>query len=326
MSNQPPQPFLPYPPIAAHGVIGDRRTAALVAADGTLNWLCLPNYDSASIFAVLLDAEQGGFWRIGPATPTIGRQHYHDESAVLVTTWETDTGRLELTDTLLWPETDRPKDMQGRRVLLRRLRCTEGIAAGGFDLMPRLDFDHAARILPTQGGYTIHLAQHALGLWTTANLNAEDDRLTARLNLHAGETVWAVLLWEEAPATWTVERAQTALDTTVAYWHSWAKKLTYTGPRKPQILRSAQTVHLLSFAPTGSLVAAPTTSLPERIGGNLNYDYRFAWVRDASLSMAILAMLGDTQAPRPTWTGWHNSIRRPMRRYRSPTGSTATPT
>ncbi len=111
--------FIPYPPIEKHGVIGDRRTAALVAADGTLDWLCLPDYDGESLFASLLDVRQGGYWRVGPAIPTQGQQRSLEESAALVTTWSSREADLELTDAMAWPEDRRPKELQDRRVVIR---------------------------------------------------------------------------------------------------------------------------------------------------------------------------------------------------------------
>ncbi len=289
-------PFLPYPPIAHHGVIGDRRTAALVAADGTIDWLCLPNNDGTSVAAAILDAQRGGFWRIGPVAASRGHQRYLGDSGVLVTTWELEGGTLEVTDALLWPETNRATSDEDRRVVLRRVRCTAGAVECQFQLVPRGDFAPPGRVTPSAEGYTMELGEQTIGLWTSVALSASGDAVAGTFCLSHDEEAWAVLTWGESPALWSVERARSALAATVSYWQAWVGNLTYTGPRKKHILRSALTVHLLSFAPSGSLVAAPTTSLPERIGGDRNYDYRFAWVRDASLLMASLALLGDTDA------------------------------
>lgn len=296
-------PLLPYPPIVQHGVIGDRRTAALVAADGTISWLCLPNYDGASIFGALLDPSRGGFWRIGPVAVSLGRHQYLSDSGVLVTTWELEGGTLEVTDALLWPETDRATGGEQRRVVLRRVRCTEGVVEAALQLVPRRDFDTAAVVTPSGDGFTLQVEDTTLGFWTSGTVAAAGGGVSGTLAVARGDEIWAVLAWQESPAAWSVERASAALEATIRYWRSWVKELTYTGPRKEQILRSALTVHLLSFAPSGSLVAAPSTSLPERIGGDRNYDYRFAWVRDASLSMASLAMLGNTQVAQ-TYMDW----------------------
>jgi GH15 family glucan-1,4-alpha-glucosidase len=292
------QPPVPYPPIERHGVVGDRRTAALVAADGTVDWLCLLDYDGATVFGALLDAARGGFWRFGPATPTLGRQGYEPGSAVLTTTWETAAGNLELTDSMAWPDDDRPPGGAGRRVLVRRLRCTQGGCDVVCDIQPRLDF--AAGVAPEDrpNGLTFSLGAHRLGLWTDRPLAATDDGATATFRLAAGEEAWAVLAHDEDPSRWNARAAAGALDDTRDAWRDWDRRLVYTGPRGERVRRAAMTVRLLAYAPTGALVAAPTTSLPERIGGDRNYDYRFAWVRDASLSLAILSLLGDTAAAR----------------------------
>jgi GH15 family glucan-1,4-alpha-glucosidase len=283
---------LAYPPIERHGTIGDRRTAALVAADGTLDWLCLPNYDSPPVFGALIDAGRGGFWQFGPREPALGRQTYRPDSATLVTTWETGHGTLELADAMPWPETDRPADREPRRVVLRRLRCTRGTVDVALAIRPRGDFDAGPAVEARGGGATFRLGDRTLALWTSFPLAPDSEGATASLSLAEGETAWAVLD-TDAEAAWSPEAAEAALAGTEAYWHDWCRRLTWLGPRRERVRRSALSFHLLSFAPSGALVAAPTLGLPERIGGARNYDYRFAWVRDVSLCMAILAMLGD---------------------------------
>lgn len=287
--------FIPYPPIERHGLIGDRRTAALVAADGTIDWLCLPNYDQPSIFGALLDAHQGGFWRMGPSQLLHGQQRYYDDSAILTTTWTTESGELELSDFMAWPENERPVGQEQRRVVVRRLRCLHGTVTAVMELCPRRDFDHAAAVTATNDGATFDLGEYTLGLWTSFPLVIDPTRAYAQLNLQQGESAWAILDFDHAAAGWSNAAAEHVFDTTVGYWHGWLNSLTYTGPRRKNVLRSVLVVHLLGYAPTGALVAAPTTSLPERIGGDRNWDYRFAWVRDASLSMALISLLGDTE-------------------------------
>ena len=191
-------PFIPYPPIEKHGTIGDRRTAALVAADGTLDWLCLPDYDGESLFAALLDAKEGRFWRFGPRIASLGQQRYLGERAALVTTWTTPSSRLELTDIMAWPQDKRPDALQESRVVLRRLRCVRGECECRLSLYPRANFRRAASVMQVSGGLEL-------------------------------------------------------------------RNLTYAGPRRKQARRSAMVLHLLNDAPDGSLVAAPTTSLPERL-------------------------------------------------------------
>lgn len=293
-----PLSFIPYPPIERHGVIGDRRTAALVAADGTIDWYCLPDYDGPSIFGALLDAEQGGFWRFGPEQFTFGTQRYVDESAALQTTWETDAFALVLTDAMLAPESSRPAGAEGRRTIVRHVQCTRGTVSCVSHLQPRHDFSPGMTVRFAPGGIVFETGELHLGLWSSHSWSVADDSASMTVHLQAGEAAWAVLSLGEMPDAWTEMRAQEALAESIQYWETWTRNLSYTGPRGDRMRRTAQTVHLLSYAPAGSLVAAPTTSLPERIGGDRNYDYRFAWVRDASLSLAMLSLFGDRETAR----------------------------
>lgn len=288
-------PFIPYPPIEKHGVIGDRRTAALVAADGTLDWLCLPDYDGESLFAALLDTREGGFWRFGPGLAALGRQRYLEESAALVTTWSARDYELELTDVMAWPQDNRPAAVNDSRVVLRRLRCVRGESASSFLLYPRTNFVRAASVMQVSGGLELRVGSFRLGVWSTHPLQVDTTGAYAHFRLRAGEEAWAVLTFQEWPDAWNLRRARKTMQETVDYWPEALRDLTYAGPRRDQARRSAMVLHLLDYAPDGSLVAAPTTSLPERIGGAQNYDYRFAWVRDASLSLAALSLLGDTE-------------------------------
>jgi GH15 family glucan-1,4-alpha-glucosidase len=289
-------PFIPYLPIEKHGVTGDRRSAALVAGDGTLDWLCWPNYDGPTFFGALLDSAKGGFWRLGPTRPSTGHQTYLDESALLLTTWETSEGRLELTDLLPWPQDEREPGMVERRAVIRRLKCVRGTFEIVMECWPRQDFQRPAQVKALEDGCRLEFAGHYLGLWASFPLENVGEGVYSTFKLQEGEEAWVTLALDEAPARWNRQAAQAAFEATLNYWHSWVKHLVYTGPRGKAVRHSAMILHLLSFAPTGAAVAAPTTSLPERLGGDRNYDYRFAWVRDASLSLSILSILGKTQA------------------------------
>ncbi|HVV17273.1 MAG TPA: glycoside hydrolase family 15 protein [Polyangia bacterium] len=273
--------FIPYPAIGRHGVVGDRRTAALVAADGTADWLCLPDYDSAPFFSALLDAPAGGFWRLGPARLRQGRQRYEGDTAVLTTEWQIDGGRLELTDAMLWPEDQRTNGRDGERVLLRRLRCH----GGSVDCVSSLRPSPEAAARPQ--------------VWFAGALaGTRDER---RFVLANGEELWAVLATSREE--WTPARCRQSLDEVLAYWRDFAGRLRCAGPRRAQEARAGITIHLLAYAPDGSVVAAPTSSLPERVGGSWNADYRLSWVRDASLSVGALAKLGDL-ASAQRFLGW----------------------
>ncbi len=287
--------LIPYPPIEQHGVIGDRRTAAMVAADRTVDWFCLPDYDGPSVFGALLDAQRGGFYRLGPAPPILGHQRYLDRSAALVTTWALGGTELELIDAMAWPQDTRPPGGEPQRVLLRRLRCTRGEVPCTLVIHPRYDFGGPASAASVPAGVALQVGQHALMLWSSMRVHVDEGGAHAVFTLSQGDEAWAVLAFGGALEGWSITRAERILEESVQYWRDWVGALRYTGPRRDRVLRSLLTVHQMGYAPAGSLVAAPTTSLPERIGGDLNWDYRFAWVRDASLSLAVLSLFGDTQ-------------------------------
>lgn len=288
-------PGIPYPSINHHGVIGDRRTAALVAVDGTLDWLCLPNYDSESLLASLLDVYRGGYWRVGPPMPTTGHQHYLENTPALTTTWQSYAGDLELTDLMAWPESDRIARNRDRRVVVRRLRCIRGEMEYAMRLEPRRDFGPEPTAKAADGGAIIELDGLSLGLWASCPVSCGQGCAEAHGSLKTGEEIWMTLALDESPADWTIEDAYQIFDDVLSYWRGWLARLDYMGSRNERIRRSALMLHLLGFAPEGSMVAAPTTSLPERIGGSRNYDYRYAWVRDASLSVEGLTLLGDRE-------------------------------
>jgi alpha,alpha-trehalase len=288
--------FEPYPPIAGLGVISDRRTAAIVAADGAVHWFCLPNYDGTPIFGSLVEAVRGGYWRLGPATGGRGRQVYLDGTNILVTRWQTPDGQLELSDAMLRPEDTRPEDEERARIIIRRLRCERGSIACAMELVARCDFRSGAAATTVRGGLRLDLAGYVLGLWTSGPVEQSGDRICTTLSLAAGQEFWAVLGLEVDPAGWSAERANAALQQAGGYWRQLSKRYHYQGPRRDSVIRSALAVELLSFAPTGALAAAATSSLPERIGGDRNYDYRYAWVRDASMAIATLSVLGDVES------------------------------
>lgn len=296
-------PFVPYPPIEKHGLIGDRRTAALVAADGTINWLCLPDYDGKSLFGSLLDSRRGGYWRLGPERLELGQQRYIHDTAVLETIWKTDQSELELTDWMAYPQDERPEGGEDGRTVVRRLRCLRGQVACEMGIRPRDGFDGASMVSRAADGLEIRMGNLTLGLWSSLPLETDSDRAGAKFTLGRGEEMWAVLSSGDSPVRWTEDRARRTLTKTSLYWNECLDKLNCSGRGADRLRRSMLVIYLLSYAPTGSLVAAPTTSLPERIGGGRNYDYRYAWVRDASLSMAMLALLGDT-ARAEYYMGW----------------------
>lgn len=247
-------------------------------------------------FGALLDEARGGFWRAGPAAATLGRQRYQDDSAALLTRWSDHEGELELADVMAWPGGHRAPRREDQRVVLRRLRCTRGRVPCAIEIRPRDDFGAVRVPRPTRDGFQLAVGGHRVELWSDRAGETDEDGFRSAFRLDEGETAWVVLTLGDVRERWTPARAERVLAESTSYWHDWAGNLAYTGPRGARVRRSALAMHLLSYAPKGSLVAAPSTSLPERIGGDRNYDYRFAWIRDASLSLASLSLLGDTEA------------------------------
>jgi GH15 family glucan-1,4-alpha-glucosidase len=281
--------FIPYPAIERHGIIGDRRTAALVACDGTIDWMCVPHYDGRPLFGALLDAKLGGYWRAGPAALRAGVQTYDGDLPVLRTRWTDADCDLELFDLMPMPP-EGSVDGTGTSIILRRLRCVRGSADCVVDFHPADDYrtleDPGA--LPDIG---------CLTFWTSR----DDVSRHARICLSAGEELWMAMS-AGADVRWSVDRVKQMCLDARAFWTDAMARLDGIR-RHPRLTRSAMIIRLLEFARSGSIVAAPTTSLPERIGGAWNADYRLTWVRDASLSMAALARLGDIESA-GRYLGW----------------------
>jgi GH15 family glucan-1,4-alpha-glucosidase len=265
----------------------------MVAADGTLNWFCAPNFDGDPFFGALLDPDRGGYCRLGPARAEEGKQRYEEATAVLVTSWP-GTEELQLSDVMAWPDDERPAEFRDQRAILRHLKTTSG-AGARFDLFPRRKFsDSPASLDPVEGGAIFTFTDGSLGVWASFPLTVGDGGVFADLKLAAGTEHWVVLGWMVRPENWSVPRAIEVAREAAAYWQEWSSglELEQGGARRAAVRRSALAVQLLSHADCDSAVAALTTSLPERLGGDRNYDYRFAWVRDASLSLDLLSRLG----------------------------------
>jgi GH15 family glucan-1,4-alpha-glucosidase len=288
-------PFIPYPPLNRHGVLGDRRTAVLVAADGTIDWFALPDYAGHLIFGCLLDARKGGFWRLGPGIRQLGKQSYVKDTTSLVTIWDLPEGRLELTDVMIWPADQRPAGREKHHAILRRLRCVKGRASALLSLSPACDFKPVKPMTLTENTVSLRTGRHDIELWASRPLRVHSSGIEAVLELKDGEEIWCVLACGHRAADWNEKKAAEAMAETDRYWKQWASKLIYKGPRQTMVRRSAILVHQLGYALDGSHVAAPTTSLPERIGGDWNADYRLSWVRDTSLSLEILTLLGAAE-------------------------------
>jgi len=290
-----------YRPIGDYGLIGDTHSAALVARDGSIDWLCWPRFDSPAVFCRLLDAHRGGWFRVGPVGHADVARSYAGETNVLVTTFTTGTGRLRLTDFM--PVGDRPSHRPDADIAPARrvLRLVEGLA-GEVDLhvsfRPAFDYARAStEITPHLHGAAARVGPESLILRCPLTLSPDPaGGVSGTARVASGERLWFVLTYahdgEAAGPEADDAGADAALARTLDYWRTWSAACTYSGPYHELVRRSALTLKLLTFLPTGALVAAPTTSLPEEIGGVRNWDYRYTWLRDASLILSVLQEIG----------------------------------
>ncbi|MET8782090.1 glycoside hydrolase family 15 protein [Streptomyces sp. NPDC004589] len=284
-----------YPPIADHGLVGDLQTVALVSAKGVLDWFAAPRFDSPSIFAALLDHDRGGHCRLAPETEGVTyRQLYYPDTAVLVTRFMSPDGVGELMDWMPPNTARRPTD---RHTLMRVVRAVRGTVRFALDCRPRFDYGRAAHDLRLDAvGAAFRTPGIALHLQATFPLERTGDDVRGTVTLDAGQAAGAVLTVcaadGDAPPVPTEEQLTDDLWSAVNFWQDWVSTANYNGRWPHMVRRSAITLKLLTYAPTGAPVAAATMGLPEQVGGERNWDYRFTWVRDASLSVRALLDLG----------------------------------
>ncbi|MEV6296744.1 glycoside hydrolase family 15 protein [Streptomyces sp. NPDC051896] len=286
-----------YPPIADHGLVGDLQTAALVTSDGVVDWWCTPRFDSPSVFAALIDHDRGGFFEITAAERDHTRcQLYLPDTAILVTRFLTQQGVAELLDFM---PVQRPQLATDRHRLVRIVRVVRGTVRFALRCSPRFDYGCLAPRTGVEGDTAhFHGPGTDLHLQVTERFVLRQDGCDVRADatLRAGESAVAVLTACDCSAPSlepvTVESACEQLKETSAFWHGWLRACGHQGPRQAVVNRSAITLKLLTYAPTGAMVAAPTMGLPEQIGGERNWDYRYTWIRDAALSVGALLDLG----------------------------------
>ena len=287
--------------IGDYAIVGDCRSAALISRRGSVDWLCWPRFDSPSIFAALLDSGRGGCFSISPAAPFTASRRYLDGSAVLETTFETRTGVVRLTDLMpVASETDKTKHLWPDHELLRYVECVAGTVELEILFDPRPDYGRTAPRLVDQNAFGLVWEQggHVLGLRTDVPL-AADGRTGARgrVQLGCGQARALSVTYDQALPLVLLPSGQPAaarIARSLDWWRSWISQCRYAGSYADEVRRSAITLKLLTYAPSGAVIAAPTTSLPEVIGGVRNWDYRYCWLRDASLTLRAFAGLGFT--------------------------------
>jgi GH15 family glucan-1,4-alpha-glucosidase len=281
-----------YPQIADHGLIGDLQTAALVATDGTIDWFCCPRFDSPSVFASLLDSERGGRFRIAPVGDgCVTRQLYLPDSASLITRFLTPDGVGEVVDLMPVVETG----ATARHRIVRTVRVVRGALRFAFECEPRFDYGRRAHDVElSEHGAVFRTDDLTLTLSCSVPLERRGNDVRGERTLQAGQTAVALLesAAEGGPRRVTASEMDALAGEALRFWRDWLARCTYRGRWWDMVRRSAITLKLMTYAPTGGLVAAPTMGLPEQVGGERNWDYRFTWVRDASLSVQALLGLG----------------------------------
>jgi GH15 family glucan-1,4-alpha-glucosidase len=302
-----------YPPIAEHGLIGDLQTAALVTTQGSIDWFCAPRFDSPSIFGALLDHRRGGHFRLRPTAEVFtSKQLYFPDTAVLVTRFLTEAGVGEVVDFM--PTSDSRTASDTHRIV-RMVRCVRGEMTFALDVAPRFDYgrephethlsESGAVFTGPRTSMTIHLVREP------ADERHAHTRVDDRGDVHAEVTLRAGMMRGLLLETGTagparelrVAEIQRMFDDTVAFWKGWLAQSTYTGRWRETLHRSAITLKLMTYAPSGGLVAAPTAALPEQVGGERNWDYRYTWVRDASFSVYALLGMGFREEA-AAFSGW----------------------
>lgn len=292
-----------YRPLSDYALIGDGHTAALVSGQGSIDWLCAPSFDSPSVFASLLDARRGGYFAIRPVGGFESEMSYIGHSAAVKNRFRTASGAVELIDFMpvSREEGDEPFGTPGaERRVVRLLEGIEGEMELALDYFPRPQYGAPLSTLKQdEGGISVEVGGgEALTLRSSIPLTARDDRAEARWIVQAGQRAALVLeLTSEAvrPAYSDVESAVQALRATLEFWRNWHDRCRYEGPYYSAVMRSLITLKLLTYSPTGAMVAAPTTSLPEEVGGVRNWDYRYTWIRDASLASRALLDAGHAE-------------------------------
>jgi GH15 family glucan-1,4-alpha-glucosidase len=288
-----------YQRIENYSMIGDMHTVALVGINGSIDWLCIPHFDSPSVFAALLDDQKGGRFRIEPTDNNVTcKQFYWPETNVLITRFLAPHGAAELTD--LMPIGTTGADGRHTHQLVRRLTAVRGTIEFSMECRPAFDYarvQHKTNI--EDGGATFESDSLTLALSAHTPLQADGGGVISRFSLNEGETAVFVLR-EVTPGTGCgvcmfEEEAEQLFRSTVGYWRKWLSKCRYTGRWREIVHRSALALKLLTFEPTGAIVAAPTTSLPEGIGGERNWDYRYTWIRDSAFTIYAFMRLGFTE-------------------------------
>jgi GH15 family glucan-1,4-alpha-glucosidase len=282
-----------YAPVGDYAAIGDGRTVALVARDGSIDWLCLPDLDSPSVFAAVLDADRGGSFTLRPETDAEVRRRYVPDTNVLETTFTTAQGVVRVTDAMALPN----EELGPTRELVRRVDGVAGRVPMQWRVTPAFDYGAASPRLERRGGVPVALAgRDALAVcsWGAGEADLDNQSIVGRFETEeSGSALIALCGSHQEPLVFPPRQdVESRLAATTAYWRDWAANRAYDGPWREEVIRSALALKLLFHAPSGAIAAAASASLPEEIGGERNWDYRFCWVRDSAFTLHALLQLG----------------------------------
>jgi GH15 family glucan-1,4-alpha-glucosidase len=300
-----------YAPLRDYAVIGDGRTAALISRDGSVDWWCLPNLDSPSVFGALLDADRGGRWVLRPEDAARIERQYLPGTNLLQTTYSTATGCVRVTDAMTLPD----GGLTPFRELARRVDGLAGYVTMRWRMEPRFGYGIAPTRIEPRKPFPIAAGGNsavAVCVWGAGEVEIDDGALGGRFEARAGtRSTLAVAAAHGEPLIFpSRDDVERRIEATAAFWRDWSARLTYRGRWRDAVVRSALALKLLVFAPSGAIAAAPTTSLPEAIGGERNWDYRFSWIRDSAFALESLLQLGcHTEAKAFFWWFMHATRR-----------------
>lgn len=288
-----------YKPIEKYGIIGDMHTAALVGVDGSIDWLCHPHFDSPSVFAALLDDKKGGYFQIAPIRQDLARkQFYWPETNILISRFMSEEGVAEVVDFMTIHEAKHEDDHPHQ--LVRYVKTVRGCVKFNMTCQPAFNFarnDHT--IEAHKNSVCFRTKETQLSLISDMDIDTKNGAATAEFTLDEGET--AVFIFQDEKGNLieaenlSLQMTENLLNETIGYWQNWLSHCNYKGRWREMVYRSALTLKLLTFKPTGAIVAAPTTGLPEEIGGERNWDYRYAWIRDAAFTLYALMRIGFSE-------------------------------
>jgi GH15 family glucan-1,4-alpha-glucosidase len=284
--------------IEDYALIGDTHTAALISTDGSIDWLCFPRFDSPACFAALVGSDENGHWRLRPRDEdAVCSRHYRSDTLILETEWSTPSGSVRVIDFM--PLRDEAPDV------VRIVQGVSGRVAIRSELRLRFDYGHVIPWVRQIDGETVAVAgPDAVSLRSDVRQYGRNFATYADFQINAGEQAWFVLTWHEShlPAPDPTD-ALAILEPTETYWTEWISRCKDAGETSEEVTRSLLTLKALTYSPTGGIVAAPTTSLPETLGGQRNWDYRFCWLRDATMTLAAMLRSGYTEEAR-AWRDW----------------------